>query len=1679
VSKPNQVDKKELSKKPYRWLRRILRTLFGIILVLFLLILFVRSPWGQDIIKDKLVNYITDKTNTRLDIEKLFITFDGNVQLDGLYVEDKVGDTLVYSKSLEANIPLWQTITGQAYGLDNLKWNGLKANIIRKDSISGFNYQFLIDAFASNNSDDVKDVDKESVEIVLGDFNFSDFNIQYFDQVSGIDSKFKIGNLDMSINTIDLDNMVFDTNAFILENSDIKFHLTPSSETQTSEKSATVLPKLSVGELQLNTVKTDFKTPELSINGEIANFYTEIPEVNMAEEVFVINTIQLKDSQLSVNINEIKNEDNNAELAKSNNKFSWPKIQVEVANLLLENNNFQYTVNQEKPARQKLNPNAIYLSNVNLEVKDVLLKEKQAGLKISRFSLVEYSGINLKNLTGEFSINDQNTSAENLDFRLNNSRINGFVQLNYKNIQQLLEDPDQAKFKTNLSSILLSVKDLFVFQPKLENNPYLKTLSKNRLEGNLKVNGTVGQLDVTAFNIAWGKDTRLSTTAKIQNVTKGDSIKFNVARFSVKTKRSDFIKFIDEQTLGVSLPEDIQLSGDFNGTLKELSTQLLLESSQGELTLKGDFQNQNVLKFNSNLSIKNYRLNELLDNSQLGQVSLELTAKGTGADMNTLDAKIDLMVSELDYNKYTFRNLDLNGEIKNGQGNFVTNYKDENLNLKLDASVKLDSVETRAKANLSLKGADLYALGLLERDIKTGFDLTADFSKINETLAIETSMKDGVVVYNNESYLIGSFDTSAIISNDTTQVDIDSRILKLNLKANSNPQQFSQAISDHINGYFYENETITDSVEKPVKAEIKGKISQSPLLNDVFLVNLKDMDTINFALDFDKKNKLLEASINAPHINYAGSEIDSLKFAFNSNPKTFNFNFSFDGIETGPINIPKTTITGKKDDTELSMIFEAIHDNEPLIYVHSRLDFGENRLKFSLDNDSLIINSKRWAIPENNSAVFKNDTLVFNNFNINRNDQSIEITNKFSAQNNPQIALDFKNFKLSQFLNYLNPDSELATGRIDGTFVLENPFSNTGIIADMSVSQLEVLKADFGTLNLNANSTEANSYDFNASLKEGEIDLDFNGNYLASEQESKLNMRLDINKFQVKAFNDLALGEIEEGTGSFSGHLDLKGTTQNPKYHGKLNFTNAGFKVSKLNTSFILNDETLWFDNDGIRLDNFTVRDAENNKLLVSGEIGTGSFINPTFDLQINASDFKILDANKGDNDLFYGKAIFDAKAKLKGNLQVPKLDAELKVNSKTDFVYILPSNTASIQKRDGIVTFVNRENPEAILSNDEVQKATIRGLDITSKLIVNKEAKFKIIIDKDSGDNFQVQGKGDLNFRMFPNGRINLYGIYEATKGHYDLSLYNLVKRKFILVPGSKVIWNGDPFNAELDVKAIYNVETSASSLMAAQISSLEPAAKSKYRQVLPFEVYLNIENELLQPEISFRLDMPDEEKDAIGGQIYSRMQQVNQQEAELNQQVFSLLVLNRFYPTPGGDGSSGGIKTLAQENLNDAIADQLNAYSDKILGNSGVDLDFGLDSYTDYQGDSPTERTQLNVAAEKKLFNDRLTVRVGSDINVQGSSPRGENTPILGNVSLVYELTKDGRYRLKGFTKNNFENVIDGQTIVSGIALIFNQEFNKFEELWEAIFRKTRNEENTEDSEEKNATSNQNEKK
>jgi len=53
-------------------------------------------------------------------------------------------------------------------------------------------------------------------------------------------------------------------------------------------------------------------------------------------------------------------------------------------------------------------------------------------------------------------------------------------------------------------------------------------------------------------------------------------------------------------------------------------------------------------------------------------------------------------------------------------------------------------------------------------------------------------------------------------------------------------------------------------------------------------------------------------------------------------------------------------------------------------------------------------------------------------------------------------------------------------------------------------------------------------------------------------------------------------------------------------------------------------------------------------------------------------------------------------------------------------------------------------------------------------------------------------------------------------------------------------------------------------------------------------------------------------------------------------------------------------------------------------------------------------------------------------------------------GDVSVDYQLTKDGRYMIRVYRLNQYENQIDGQVVETGMSFILTYDYNKFSEIF-----------------------------
>ena len=93
---------------------------------------------------------------------------------------------------------------------------------------------------------------------------------------------------------------------------------------------------------------------------------------------------------------------------------------------------------------------------------------------------------------------------------------------------------------------------------------------------------------------------------------------------------------------------------------------------------------------------------------------------------------------------------------------------------------------------------------------------------------------------------------------------------------------------------------------------------------------------------------------------------------------------------------------------------------------------------------------------------------------------------------------------------------------------------------------------------------------------------------------------------------------ITEGKGFLSGNFKLTGNTSAPKINGELNFNDAGFRVTQLNSYFKVKQEKIAINNGTISFDKFSLLDENDNELFVDGDIKTPDFKAYNFNLSLS-----------------------------------------------------------------------------------------------------------------------------------------------------------------------------------------------------------------------------------------------------------------------------------------------------------------------------------------------------------------------------------------------------------------------------------------------------------------------------
>ena len=1658
-------------------LKTILWIIGSVIFLLLLVVILIQVPSVQNFVKDKAVTFLQNKIHTKVKIGHISLGLPKLIVLDSVYFEDQKRDTLIAGDKLKVDVSLMKLLSHKLE-INEINLQGITANVNRgADSV--FNFDYIIKAFNSGPPKPVKPGDTaSSMKISLDKIILDRINIKYKDLTTGNDVKFILGHFDTRVKDFDLDKMKFSVPKITLSDVDARIIQTPagSSVAQTAAVDTATQPMnmtLNLGVIDVSKIKVDYRSAEMAANVNLGKFLVDINKIDLKKQLADINNISLDDTRAGITfakpqtvkkaaVKAVKKLD--TLLAKPKSARGWAAVLRKVT---FTNDNVKFDNNAQAPIAKGLDFAHMDIRNFDADLENLNYNPDTISGKINTLAFSEKSGLEIKKFHTSFFYGPHKAYMNNLYLETPQTVLQRSVEIGYPSLENIANNLGQLSINANLDGSRLGLKDVLLLVPAMGSNDAFKKSANQVLKINGHVIGKVNDLRIPNIEISGLSKTHIKASATLKGLPDVNKAYFDLDIKDFNTSREDIAKLATPGMIpsSVSIPENLNLRGTFKGGMKNFTTAMKLRSSYGGVDLTANMKNgdsKTGAVYSANIKANDLNVGALTKQPQtVGNITLSANIKGVGIDPKHASLQFSGNVVKANVKGYTYQNLVLKGTAQNGSYVATARMKDPNINFSLDAKANMNKKYPSVDANLLIDSINMQKLNFTKDDMRFHGKIIAKVPTADPDYLNANIQATDLILVNKGKRI--RLDTVSLISTataDSSTLRLKTPMFVAHMAGKYKFTEIAPALQDVIDKYYN-----TSMASAAPKTKVKYSAQQfhfdvrfikTPLVAQL-APDLKTLEPVTINGRFDSATGDLIVNGSMPKVVYGTNTVNNLKLAINTGNNALNYNFTVDEIKaSSSLDLLNTSISGSAQNNKLNISLQvrdaAKKERYRIAGVFSALP---NEYQFSFLQNGLLLDYTEWAVNADNALQFGSKGILAKDFTITNSNQVLSV-NSTSPEFNSPINVDFKNFHIETLTRMAQQDSLQVGGVINGNANISNLQKAMQFTSAINVNDFNFKGDTVGNIAIKVNNQTANAFAADVKITGKGNEVDLSGLYYTTP-ESRFDLNLNIVTLNMKSIEGFSFGSIKEATGNITGQLKITGTTASPVIRGDVNFNKVGFNVSMLNSYFSMPRESITFNNDGILFNDFTLVDSTGNKAVITGTIYTKTFTDFKFGMDVSMNNFRVINSTQDDNKLYYGKLYMDANVKIRGDMDKPVVDANLTVNDKTDMTFVLPQSDPGVEDRKGVVEVINPNAPklDSILlakQLDSLRKSNLKGLDVTATININKAANFTIVVDERNGDVVQIRGDAQLNGGIDASGKTNLTGTYTVEQGSYNLA-YASVKRKFLFKKGSTITWTGDPTSANVDLTAIYVANVPPIDLVNDQIGGGDSQNTTMYKQKLPFNVALNLKNQLLKPDISFDITLPDSSY-TVSPQVIStvnaRLDQVRQDPNELNKQVLGVLVLGHFIgdnPLQSAGGSTG-VEGAIRNSVSGLLSDQLNKLAGNLIG--GVQLSFDLTSGADYSSGVEQNRTDLNVGLSKQFLNDRITVTVGNNFNLEGQNQPGQKTTdIAGNLSVNYKLTKDGRYLIRAYRKDEYV-VVEGEVVETGLGFSLTYDYNRFKELF-----------------------------
>ena len=1387
----------------------------------------------------------------------------------------------------------------------------------------------------------------------------------------------------------------------------------------------------------------------------VGNLIAKIDSFNIKQQKIFINKLTLE--KAFVNIYEDENRlfnynvfldslsSGHKKQTNDTNQKSW---EISVSNVDLVNSQFGYRTAGIKPQEFGMNYDDIYVTKLNLQARNIQIIGDSIDFQLQHLNCIEKSGFELKDFKARTWITSHQWGLKNVNITSRNSKLQAeHLYFNYESGKGYWKHfTKKMQLDFQLTSSRLSFLDIAYF-----NDVLLGFRETGFLSGHIY--GTVYDLRGRDINIVYGANTVLKGQFYMNGLPylKDAYLEADFEELTTTIADIEKVYIPGYEKEHLNLPEYfdnmglIHYNGQFNGFLNDFVFYGNFETELGKIETDILFkpnQGSSRLNFKGDLKASDFDLGGLLEQEKVGNVSLNVSLNISVNGFTETSSTQGVMkgnISKVDFYDYEYRNLSLDGFFANSRFDGQISIEDPNIGFDFTGNIDFSKEIPTMKFSSHLRKAKLFPLHLNSKDTKSELSLSMDanfagsgFDNANGIIEItNTEYKNSLGEFRLDKFTINSFSSPTF-----KRLILNSDISDAKIEGNYEVDKLISSVANIAYIYF------------PAYAPEKELITADNTNNFKFTINLKETEPITKLLypdlkmapktsltgSLNAKEQQIEMHFNSPRLSINEKLFDGLKIDLSTDNKelvlkgrTNKFSFS-DKFRLYNLS-QKITASNNKINLDL------LWNNWDAVTYSGFITANANVQKSKESNNpvwsinllpsTIIMADSIWSIPQSN-LVIDSTSYAIDNFRISRENQYFGLDGKISSNPNDSINFQIQNISLKN-LNDLTREQNIG---IDGTvrgYVQVSDFygdrlSNSNLMLENLVLNNDTLGnfyllSDWDKFDKKLSFSSFTDY---KSRKE----LDINGSYFP--ELDSLNIDVNIDNIRLGLLNPYLQETVSNIKGNASGRLHIEGSSGALKSSGVLKLENSSFTINELQTTYYCND-SIKITPSELQFNQFKLSDSDKNTAIIYGVISHEQLSNFKFDLAVNTLSFNILNTKITDNELFYGQAYVTGITTLFGS--VNDLDIEVRAKTDKNTKLYVPLNNSGDIKESNFITFV-KLNRNSETNIEEEYKIDLSGIRLNCDLEITPETEIQIIFDSKIGDVLKAKGGGNLKLEIDTKGDFKIFGDYTIQTGSYLFTLQNVINKKFDLTNGGNIKWDGDPYNATLDINAVYNVKTTLYDLLL-NTPYIDNTKK------IPVQCNMNLSQNLENPLIRFDINFP-----TLDQQTQSILEGLFSTDDEMNKQILSLLVLNRFYtpeylrstdPDFENKNSSYAVGVTASELLSNQLSNWLSKISN--------DFDIGV-SYR--PGDNLTS-DEIDLALSTQVFDDRITING----NIGTGNSQTSNNEIIGDVDVNFRLDKKGKIQLKAFTRSNEYLVYEETRNTQGIGIFFKEDFNTFSGL------------------------------